>query len=252
MKVIKDIYYTESRNSMQSLDIYLPETDGFKVFLYIHGGGLTAGSKALGEPFCRAMTDSGIAVVSIEYRMYPNAKYPDFIEDAASAVAWVQNNMVLSGKYGKCNGLYVGGSSAGGYLTMMLCFDRRYLAAHGLDNSVISGYIHDAGQPTAHFKVLENSGYDSRRVIIDETAPLYFVGVEKEYPPMLFIISDNDMVNRPEQTEVMLTALRHFGYDQSTIRVLRVHGNHCEYCGKLDENGESVFSGMLIPFIREF
>ena len=77
----------------------------------------------------------------------------------------------------------------------------------------ISGYVHDSGQPTAHFNVLKEKGMDFRRVIVDETAPLYFVGLEKEYPPMLFIVADQDMENRYEQTVLVLSTMDHFGYD---------------------------------------
>ena len=40
---------------------------------------------------------------------------------------------------------------------------------------------------------------DVESVIIDETAPLYYVGLEKEYPRMLFIVTNNDLVGRYEQ-----------------------------------------------------
>ena len=76
---------------------------------------------------------------------------------------------------------------------MMLCFDRRWLAVHGLSPMDFSGFIHDAGQPTAHFTVLKYRGIDSRRVIVDETAPLYHIGVDETYPPMRFLVSDHDM-----------------------------------------------------------
>lgn len=65
----------------------------------------------------------------------------------------------------------MGGSSAGGYLSMMLCFDKKYYEAVGVSPSDISGCVHDAGQPTVHFKVLKERGIDSRRIIIDESAP---------------------------------------------------------------------------------
>jgi signal transduction histidine kinase len=75
-------------------------------------------------------------------------------------------------QYGNGEGVYVGGSSAGGYLSMMLCFNAAYLGAHGIDPTEISGWFHDAGQPTKHFTVLKYSGEDERLVIIDETARL--------------------------------------------------------------------------------
>ena len=64
---------------------------------------------------------------------------------------------------------------------MMLCFDERYLKEVGILPTEIAGYIHDAGQPTAHFNVLKELGQDSRRLIVDETAPLYFVGLKEKY-----------------------------------------------------------------------
>ena len=81
------------------------------MFVFFHGGGLEKGSKSGAYHFANYLTDRGIAVVSANYRMYPNAKYPDFIEDAAEAVYWVSENI---NSYGKCEKMFVGGSSAGG------------------------------------------------------------------------------------------------------------------------------------------
>ena len=60
--------------------------------------------------------------------------------------------------------------------------------------------------------MLKYSGEDSRRVIVDESAPLYHIGTQKEHSPMRFIVSDNDMENRLEQTELVLSTLKHFEY----------------------------------------
>lgn len=239
-----DIAYGE--NEAQKLDIYLPDGEVSSVFVYFHGGGLSRGDKgSAAAVFGPYLTRRGVALISANYRMYPEAKYPDFICDAAQVVAWA--NKYMHEELG-CDRLYVGGSSAGGYMTMMLCFDKRYLAAVGLDNSAIAGYFHDAGQPTAHFYVLKNSGEDERRVIVDETAPLYYIGLEAQYPPMRFVVSDNDMENRYEQTMLVLSTLRHFGYEGYDHVVMQ--GKHCHYCRKLDENGESVFGQMIINFIQ--
>lgn len=122
MKKISDIKY--GGHEMQMLDVYLPENDEFDVFVYFHGGGLEAGSRAFQPDNAAQITGDGVALVSVEYRMYPDARFPDYVEDAAASVAWVKNNM---GKYGKVKGIYVGGSSAGGYLSMMLCFGEKFL-----------------------------------------------------------------------------------------------------------------------------
>ncbi|MBR2336292.1 MAG: alpha/beta hydrolase [Clostridia bacterium] len=243
MREYKNIAY--GNDTAQQLDIYLPDGEVKATFVYFHGGGLECGDKSCASIFAPYLTDRKIAVVSANYRMYPSNKYPDFIFDAAEAVAWT--NKYIREEL-KCDKLYVGGSSAGGYLSMMICFDNKYLASVGLDNSVISGYFHDAGQPTAHFNVLKYSGVDPRRVIIDETSALYYVGFEKEYPKMRFVVSDKDMKGRYEQTMLMLSTLDHFGYKNFDHVVM--HGFHCEYCEKLDEKCESIFGQMIFDFMK--
>lgn len=239
MKKQLDISYGELET--HKLDIWLPNGEEFDVFVFFHGGGLVNGSRKFDEAIPKYFTDRNVAVISVEYRMYPDAKYPEFIEDAAKSVAWVMKNI-------NYNNIYVGGCSAGGYLSMMLCFDRRYLAKEGIDPLEITAWIHDAGQPTAHFNVLKNSGIDPRRVIVDDTAPMYYVGVEREHSPMLFIVSDNDMKNRYEQTMLMLSTMKHFELDKN-VKLKVMHGTHCEYVSKIDENGDSVFGKIVCEFI---
>ena len=243
MQLIKDVPY--GAHKAQLADLYLPEKAD-AVFVYFHGGGLNRGDKDGSSYFAPYLAERGIAVVTANYRMYPDAKYPDFIEDAATCVAWAYGYMREN--LG-CERMYVGGSSAGGYLSMMLCFDRRYLTAAGVEPSVVSGYFHDAGQPTAHFSVLKyDRGVSSKRVIIDETAPLYYVGLEKSYPTMRFIVSDNDIKGRYEQTMLVMATLSDFGYTDFDHRV--IHGSHCAYWNQTDENGDSRLGALVWDFIR--
>lgn len=241
MKVLTDIVYN---NKGQRLDLYLPDSAFDCVFVFFHGGGLEAGSKDPMPVFAPYLLERNIAVISADYRMYPNAKFPEFIEDSADAVAWAFRHIR---EYGNCNRLFVGGSSAGGYLSMMLCFNPHWLENVGVDPAAVAGYIHDAGQPTSHFNVLREQGLDTRRVIVDETAPLYYVGLQESYRPMLFLVSDDDMTNRYEQTVLMLSTLKHFGHDIAESRVL--HGTHCQHDNTLDENGDSVFGKLIFDFI---
>ena len=241
MRNFLDLEYRENL----FLDLYLPQNNEFDLFVYFHGGGLESGSRKGVEGFAKTLTKRNVAIASVEYRMYPNAKFPDFIEDCAYAIAWLKDNIK---SYGNCCRIFVGGSSAGGYISMMLCFDEKYLGAVNLKPTDISGYIHDAGQPTSHFNVLREFGTDSRRVIVDNTAPLFFVGTAKEYSPMLFIVSDNDMFGRYEQTTLMIKTLEHFGHKDSVFLEV-MHGSHCEYVCKFDENGEDILGNLINAFI---
>lgn len=112
---------------------------------------------------------------------------------------------------------------------MMICFDKKWLAPYKINPTDIAGYIHDAGQPTAHFNVLRERGIDSRRVIIDETSSIYYVGMEESYSPMMFVVSTNDMENRYEQNVLIYSTMKHFGYDMSKVYFKYLEGTHCNY-----------------------
>ncbi len=245
MRSIKDICFCEENGLC--LDVHLPCCDEFPVFLYFHGGGLESGTKADQMEVFEYLTKNGIGVVSADYRMYPTAKFPEFLIDAAKATAWVFNNIK---NYGKVKEIYVGGSSAGGYICQMLCFDNRWLKEYGISPLNFDGFVLDAGQPTCHYNVLREKGLDTRRIIVDETAPLYFIGLDEKYPPMLIIYSDNDMENRPEQTRLLASTLKHFGHTEN-VTVKEMHGTHCQYVFNKDENGDNIFAKIVLEYIKK-
>lgn len=231
MKALKNIIYDESHADTCSLDIYLPDNCDVStpVFIYFHGGGIESGNK---EEFSDLIniTSEGIAFVSVEYRMYPKAKFPDFIEDAARAVAFIK-------EYGETNhmfrDIFAGGSSAGAYLTMMTYFDRHYLNKYRVSPEDIKGWIFDAGQPTVHFNVLRERGLDSRLARIDEAAPIYYVDHEidsAKQSRLLFLVAENDIPNRIEQTKYLLKTMELFNYDMSKVEFRLMNGHsHCSY-----------------------
>ena len=250
MRAYEDISYVAEHDGVHLLDLYLPDGECRALFLFLHGGGFVEGSRkdaATMPGFLKDMTDAGFGVASVEYRMYPEAKYPDFIEDAALAVKYAIEDLPAYGEYGK---LILGGCSAGAHITQMLCFNKKYFEAVGVEPSSIAAYVHDAGQPTVHFNVLKERGLDSRRVIIDESAPLFHIGSPDSYPPMQFIISDNDIPNRLEETELMIGTLKRFDADMSKIYVTRTKGNHVWYTKASTPEGNSVYADLIIPFIN--
>lgn len=247
MKVIENISYTNAQLPLQVLDLYLPDCESFPVVIYFHGGGIVGGNKK--ERFLEYLQAKGVAVISANYRLYPDAAYPEFIRDAAAAVAWAYKHMP---EYGEITGYFVGGSSAGGYLTQMLCFDKKYLKMHNIDSDQVTGYIMDAGQPTAHFNVLKERGIDSRRVIIDETAPIYHITANRDYAPMQIIVAENDMKNRAEQTALLISTLKHLGCEEEKIDFrFMPNCKHVEYVDQFDENGNSVFADLIYDFVSK-
>ncbi len=248
MQIIQDLVYNPKHPSACVLDLYLPEKQPCPVLIYFHGGGLVGGSHH--SPVMQALAqEHGIAVASAQYRMYPEARYPQFIQDAAAAAKFVKN-------YGQLRGCFdryiIGGSSAGAYLSMMLAFDRRYLAAQGLQPEHFDGYVFNAGQPTAHYEVLKRRGEDERACIVDDTAPLYHVRGAQPGRPLFFIYADNDMPCRKEQNLLLMRTLEHCGYDPALISGKEMCGyRHCEYDSAKDEHSKYIFAEMLANFIKK-
>ena len=81
----------------------MPEDSFDTVFIYFHGGGLQSGDKKEAYVLAEYLTQKNLAVVSANYRMYPAAKYPDYIVDGAACVSWVFSNI---SKYGNCEKIY--------------------------------------------------------------------------------------------------------------------------------------------------
>ena len=252
MEMIENVFYTDNNSLSQALDIYLPDAENFPVFVYFHGGGIEKGDKSDNRERCfyECLQKKGVAVLPANYSMYPHASFPDFLKDAAAAVAWAKKHMP---EYGNVTGLFIGGSSAGGYISQMLCFDKKYLSIHKIDSDEISGYIFDAGQPTVHFNVLRERGIDPRRVVIDEDAPIYHIKDGRDYPPMQIFVAEDDMKNRYEQTQLLLSTLKHFEFDMSKIDYKYMKGyKHCKYTIESDENGHSAFADTVFEFINKY
>jgi len=96
---------------------YLDTTQGAArpVVLWLHGGGHTVGSIACYDAVCRRLARlSGCLVVSLDYRLAPEHKFPAALEDAWAALAWLARNADALG--GDPRRIAVAGDSAGGNL----------------------------------------------------------------------------------------------------------------------------------------
>jgi acetyl esterase/lipase len=135
------------------LDLYLPDGAGpdakpRKTLIFIHGGGWRRGNKDRYGFVGRAFADAGYVVVLINYRLYPRARFPGFVEDAARAVAWVRENVRRHG--GDPEHIYLMGHSAGAHIAALLALDPGYLQAAGVPRSSIGGMIGLAGPYVFH------------------------------------------------------------------------------------------------------
>ena len=251
MQRIEGIVYNQQYPKECLIDLWLPETDkAVPLFIYFHGGGLESGKRTDAQ-LQDMVTHYGIAVATADYRMYPTAKYPDFLEDAAACVRFMKDY-----KDAAFSGIFVGGSSAGGYISTMLCFAPQFLAAVGMKPTDVAGYVHDAGQPTVHFNVLRERGMDPRSIRVDEACPIYYADhtpKPEDVPPMIFFYADNDMPCRPEQTEMFYATLKYLCYPMEKIHTKRFDGfNHCGYNFAPNADGINILAAESAEFILKY
>ena len=121
MRKIQTVSYAPEHGAYGWIDLYWPETTApCPMFIYFHGGGLTGGDRAAGvQSTLQRLAAHGIAVAAVEYRLMrfhngqlcsDSPQFPDFVTDAARAVAWLRSHPVDEHPV---SAYYVGGSSAG-------------------------------------------------------------------------------------------------------------------------------------------
>lgn len=170
--------------------------------------------------------------MAVDYRVSPKNKWPTYVQDAAAAVAWTFQNIAHHG--GDTKKIFVGGHSAGAYLSMLLALDKQWLGAQGLEPSELAGLLPISGQTVTHQTVCVERGMpgssirpaDTNRpgkpgapgasMVVDECAPLFWAGVAADSgsrpPPMLLVAGTRDKHTRLEENMMMVGALaRSFG-----------------------------------------
>ncbi len=238
----RDIQYRDQTGDdytrkMCRLDIaYTPEAKSAPVIVWFHGGGLSAGSKAVPQE----LMQHSMVVVGVGYRLLPNVTTDQAIDDAAAAVSWVFDNI---GRYGGSpSKIYIAGHSAGGYLVDMVGLDPSRLARYGKDADALAGIIPFSGQVITHFATRAKMGLSPLQPLIDPSAPLYHV--RKDCAPMLILTGDRELelYGRYEETAYFWRLMKLAGHPNVTLYEIDGY-NH----GDMPEGGYPL----AVKFIQE-
>ena len=179
----------------------------------------------------------------------PDAKFPEYLYDAAYAVKYVVDHI---SKFGRCRGFIISGSSAGGYIALMLCLNKEYLEFARVDRNKIVGYVSESGQPTTHFNILDRERHQNPWIQrIDEAAPLYYVDEKMDVSRLLLVTYENDLPNRVEQNELLASSIKFFK-QKFDVHFEILDGKHCAGSNVLNEDGEFDMVNLIKEWIVKY
>lgn len=209
-RVRRDVPYGADPD--QRLDIYVPHAPwsgagARPTVVFVHGGSWESGDKGLYRFVAEALTSRGWVAVIPDYRKYPRARWPLFMEDGADALSWVADHVAEWG--GDRARLIAMGHSAGAHIVALLALDTRFLAR--------------ASQPVRLAGVVGLSGpYDFLPITdptvqqvfapasdLDQTQPIRFAHAGA--PPMLLLHGERDETVLPRNAVNLAACLRAVG-----------------------------------------
>ncbi len=122
---VENLHIPTCDGAQLSARLFAPASDtALPVLLYFHGGGFTIGSVATHEPLCRRLAHlAHCAVVSVDYRLAPAAKFPSAVLDAWDSLAWLREH--ASSLRLDPTRIALGGDSAGGTLATVTAIAAR-------------------------------------------------------------------------------------------------------------------------------
>ncbi|MEO7775873.1 MAG: alpha/beta hydrolase [Steroidobacteraceae bacterium] len=174
------------------------------LLVFFYGGGFDMGSRRQYRFAGAALAKLGYVTVLPDYRLYPEVRFPTFLDDAARAVAFAQAHAAEWGA--DPQRIVLAGHSAGAYIAAMLALDPQYLQRAGADPKRIAALIGLSGP----YDLDPNS--DKLRTIFgapytpDDYRPVRFAG--RGDPPTLLLHGTADKIVYVSHAQKLYSALR--------------------------------------------
>ena len=172
LRIITHITYYENtvgnvyQKERCKLDLYYPDvSENFSTIVWFHGGGLKSGFKEIPSQ----LKNKGHAVVAVNYRLHPQVSAPKYLEDAAAAVAWVFKNIDQFG--GDPSKIYVCGFSSGGFLSLMVSLDQKWLKKYSIDSNRIMGVVTLSATTFTNHTIRKEYGMDITCLLYTSPSP---------------------------------------------------------------------------------
>lgn len=211
-----DVAY--GRHTRQRLDIYRPQmgkpTGPIAIFFY--GGGWKSGDRGIYRFIGTALASRGITTIIPDYRLFPEVKFPDFVDDAARAYHWVWRNFSENGLNPRP--IILIGHSAGAYMAAMISLNPAYLKQTGSDAPRPAGFIGLAG-PYAFDPTTWPTTKDIFSNVADPKSAKPVTFASSQSPPSLLFHGLDDEVVRIWNTRSLAKALNESGAETKKIEL---------------------------------
>ncbi len=200
---ISDVPYGDQPE--QKIDLYMPAGDASDapVLVFFHGGGWTEGTRKDLTATAESLTVAGMIVAVPDYRLYPRAVFPEFVEDCAAAVAHVR---WMLGQLGGRHRLFIGGHSAGAFNAAILAADKHFLADAGVPADAVAGYVLLSGPYEMSGPYMPKPFSEIFPAAIGRGAKVTDFIDGKEPPLLLMGVEADDVVN-PRDTDRLASAV---------------------------------------------
>jgi acetyl esterase/lipase len=190
------------------MDFYTPSpgtATGRPGVIFFYGGGWQDGKRQDYRFIGQSLAEAGYRVAIPDYRLFPEVRYPQFLNDSAAAVRYART------VWGAETPLVLVGHSAGGHIVLMLALDPDYL---GADRQALAGVI--ALAAPADFEPDE-----PYRTILDYDrvgrAALPIGHIRADTPPLLLLHGEADSTVYPRNSRTLAAALKAAGAPVETI-----------------------------------
>ena len=193
----------------QTLNVWrsgLAMANGAPVVIFYYGGGWVKGKADEYGWAARAYASKGFVVVVPDYRKVPQVRFPNFIQDAADAVKWTQDNIARYG--GDPARIGIAGHSAGAHSVATLALDPQWLTAAGAPGAVKAAVGLSGPYDFYPFtgRAIAAMGQWPRPA---ETQPLTYA--RKDAPPMMLVTGTADTTVRPKNARNLFRRLTEAG-----------------------------------------
>ncbi len=183
-----------------ALDVYRPQlasSEPAPVVVFLYGGRWQDGTRQEYAFVGERLAEAGILTLVVDYRLYPSVRFPAFVHDTVSAIAWARDHAADYG--GDPARIFVVGHSAGAHIAALVGTDARYLAEIGWTPRSLAGVIGIAGPydflPLTDDDLIDIFGPEPQWA---DSQPLNFV--DGDEPPFLLLHGTGDLLVWPRNS----------------------------------------------------